>query len=178
MPEIIQSYSSIEISCFQQLFLKVRIFLQTIHFQGFLRLNALLAAKALFEPFITNSDKPTKRLQIILTFFKKVLETICLQLLKYLRTYDEDAIVTQLVSLPMTKYALSPKIRPAGKDGLRQLVCLRAHDLCRLYEHVVLRAGHRFFCHVCVADAAFWRGRVLGGGAVRCCGSARGDCRL
>ena len=72
MPEIIQSYSSIEIPCFQQLFLKVRIFLQTIHFQGFLRLNALLAAKALFEPFITNSDKPAKRLQIILTFFKKV----------------------------------------------------------------------------------------------------------
>lgn len=36
MPEIIQSYSSIEIPCFQQLFLKVRIFLQTIHFQGFL----------------------------------------------------------------------------------------------------------------------------------------------
>ena len=108
MPEIIQSYSSIEISCFQQLFLKVRIFLQTIHFQGFLRLNALLAAKALFEPFITNSDKPAKRLQIILTFFKKVLETICLQLLKYLRTYDEDAIVAQLFLLPMTKYALSP----------------------------------------------------------------------
>ena len=110
MPEIIQSYSSIEIPCFQQLFLKVRIFLQTIHFQGFLRLNALLAAKALFEPFITNSDKPTKRLQIILTFFKKVLETICLPLLKYFRTYDEDAIVTQLVLLPMTKFALSQKI--------------------------------------------------------------------
>ena len=178
MPEIIQSYSSIEIPCFQQLFLKVRIFLQTVHFQGFLRLNALLAAKALFEPFITNSDKPAKRLQIILTFFKKVLETICLQLLKYFRTYDEDAIVAQLVLLPMTKYALIPKISPVGKDGLRQLVCLRAHDLCRLYEHAVLRVGHHFFCHIGIADESFCRGRVLGGGAVRCCGSARGACCL
>ena len=158
--------------------MKVRIFLQTVHFQGFLRLNALLAAKALFEPFITNSDKPAKRLQRILIFFKKVLETICLQLLKYFRTYDEDAIVAQLLLLPMTKYALSPKIRPVGKDGLRQLVCLCAHDLCRLYEHAVLRVGHHFFCHIGIAEESFCRGRVLGGGAVRCCGSARGACCL
>ena len=152
--------------------------MQTVHFQGFLRLNALLAAKALFEPFITNSDKPAKRLQRILIFFKKVLETICLQLLKYLRTYDEDAIVAQLILLSMTKYALSPKIRPVGKDGLRQLVCLRAHDLCRLYEHVILRVGHHFFCHIDIADEPFCRGRVLGGDAVRCWGSARGGCCL
>ena len=135
-------------------------------------------AKGLIEPFTSNSDKPAKRLQRILIFFKKVLETICLQLLKYLRMYDEDAIVAQLVLLPMTKFALSPKIRPAGKDGLRQLVSLCAHDLCRLYEHVVLRVGHHFFCHVGVADEPFCRGRLLGGGAVRCCGSARGGCCL
>ena len=134
-------------------------------------------AKGLIEPFTSNSDKPAKRLQRILIFFKKVLETISLQLLKYLRTYDEDAIVAQLVLLPMTKYALSPKIRPVGKDGLRQLVCLRAHDLCRLYEHVILHIGHHFFCHIGVAAAAFCRGRVLGG-AVRCSGSARGGCCL
>ena len=135
-------------------------------------------AKGLIEPFTSNSDKPAKRLQRILIFFKKVLETICLQLLKYLRTYDEAAIAAQLLLLPMTKFALSPKIRPAGKDGLRQLVCLCAHDLCRLYEHAVLRVGHHFFCHIGVAAAAFCRGRVLCGSAVRCSGSARGGCCL
>ena len=67
-------------------------------------------AKGLIEPFTSNSDKPVKRLQRILIFFKKVLETICLQLLKYLRTYDEDAIAAQLLLLPMTKFALSQKI--------------------------------------------------------------------
>ena len=51
-------------------------------------------------------------------------------------------------------------------------------SLCCLYEHVVLRVGPHFFCHVGVADAAFCRGRVLCGGAVRCCGSARGGCCL
>ena len=120
-------------------------------------------AKGLIEPFTSNSDKPAKRLQRILIFFKKVLETICLQLLKYLRTYDEDAIAAQLLLLPMTKFALSPQNCPAGKDGLRQLLHLCAHDLCCLYEHVVLRAGYRFFRHVGVAAAAFCRGRVLGG---------------
>ena len=41
-----------------------------------------------------------------------------------------------------------------------------------------LRVGHHFFCHIGIADESFCRGRVLGGGAVRCCGSARGACCL